>query len=206
MAQFDLYIDINGGQLVTGAANSTPAPAPPFVQGDTPTFRIFLLQRTATYPVTPYTAVPIGGLTLEAALGTKVGSGGTIYTQQLAWTPSADPNNPNYWIATFPLNTAAVTTLLGSNPNAPAWFEVKYVSGGVPTTVLQQLMTVQASVIQGAGVVVPPGLTPVSAEFANATFLTRNISGAIYLVNPNTGKKVALYLGDDNTVHEDAVN
>lgn len=205
MAQFDLYIDVSQNMLVGGTLNPQAAKAPPFVQGDSPTFRIFLLTPTGN-PITPYNFIPTAGLSLEAALGSKIGSGSTLYTNQYVWTPSTDPQNPNYWIATFPMNTAAITTLIGAAASAQAWFEVKYVTNGVPTTVLQLQVTVQAAVIQGAGVVVPPGLTPVSAEYVNATFLKQTIVGPFFLVDPNTNKKFAIYVGDDGSLHADPVN
>lgn len=205
MAQ-DIFIDLNSGLAVTGPSNPTPAALPAFVQGDTLSLRLWLLQRTTTFPTNPYTLVPVAGLTLQAALGSKVGSGGTVYTQQLTWAPSVDPVNPNYWTATFAMNTAAITTLLGSNATAAAIFEVKTVSGQVPTTILQTAVVVNAGVIQAGGVVVPAGLNAASVEYVNATCLTRAIVGQFTMQNPTTGKLFAVYIGDDGTFHTDALN
>jgi hypothetical protein len=208
MAQFDLYIDVDGGQLVSGLTNPQAAFLPLLVEDDVPTLRIRLLKRTASYPlVNPYTYMPIAGLSLEAALGDKKGNVTNYYTTQFVWAPSTDPTDPNYFSAQFPLNTAALETLIGGNASAKTTFEVKYLQGGIPTTVLSMDATVQAAVIKAGGVpAVPPGLTPLSAEYANATFLTRTVVGAIYLQNPNTGQKVALYLDDDGTFHADPVS
>lgn len=206
MPQFDIFIDIAANQAVTGLSNPTVAPLPPFVQGDTPTFRIWPLLRNATFPLSPYSLLTIAGLTLQVSLGSQVGSGGTIYTQQLSWTPSADANNPNYWTATFPMNTAAVNTLLGALASSPAVFEVKYVSAGVPSTILQQLVSVKATVLTAGAPVVPAGFNPASVEFCNATFLTHQVTGQIVLVNANTGKKLAVFVGDDGSFHADPLN
>jgi hypothetical protein len=206
MAQtIDLYADVFNKALVSGL-NGQSVNLPPLYQGDSPTFRIFLVYPTFN-PLSPYTLLPIGGLSLLVAIGQKKGSGGTTYTNQYTWAPSTDPANPNYFIAQLPLNTAAITTAIGTGQQTTdAWLQIEYVQGGVPTTVLEVSCTINASVIQNGGVVVPPGLTPVSAEYVNATFLTRNISGGFYMSNPNTGKQVFVYLGDDNTVHFDPVN
>jgi hypothetical protein len=206
MPQFDIFIDIAANQAVTGLSNPTVAPLPPFVQGDTPTFRIWPLLRNATFPMSPYSLLSIAGLTLQVSLGSQVGSGGTIYTQQLAWVPSADPNNPNYWTANFPMNTAAVNTLLAAMASALAVFEVKYVSAGVPSTILQQAVSIKAAVLQAGAPVVPAGFNPASVEFCNATFLTRLISGNVVWLNPNTGKQYAVYPGDDGSLHCDPMN
>ncbi|HEV2210862.1 MAG TPA: hypothetical protein VG167_18975 [Verrucomicrobiae bacterium] len=208
MAQSDIYIDTNAGTVVSGINNSQAAALPPFIQGDTPTFRIWLLSRTASFPlVSPYSLVPIAGLQLEAALGDKIGNVTNYYANQFVWAPSTDPNNPNYFIAQFPLNTPALNTLIGSAASAQTTFEVKYLANGFPTTVLSVPAIVQASVIKAGGVpAVPPGLTPLSAEYANATFMTRTVTGQLFFKNPNTGKIVALYLGDDGSMHEDPVN
>ncbi len=204
MAQFDLYIDVLNQTLVSGLQGQNVNP-PNFFQGDSPTFRIWLLYPTWN-PITPYSYLGIAGLSLEVAIGDKQGSGGTIYTQQLTWAPSTDPNNPNYFIAQLPFNTTAINTKLGTSASFQAWLQVLYLQGGVQSTLLEAQVTINATVIQNGGVVVPPGLNPATLEYVNATFLTRNITGGFYLVNPNTGKKVFAYLGDDNAVHFDPVN
>lgn len=205
MAQYDLYVDVLNNQLVTSLANAAAAPIPPLIQGDTPTWRIFLVVPTGNF-LAPYTSLSIGGLSLEVALGDKIGNATNYYATQFAWTPSSDPTNPNYFIGQFALNTDPITTALGGNASFQPWLEIKYVSAGVPTSVFQKQVTVNAAVIKGGGVVVPPGLNPISAEYANATFLTRTIHGGFFLVDDNTGKKVFIYLADDGTVHMDPVN
>lgn len=203
----DLYIDIFAQTLLAGPLNAgaTNPSAPLIMQSDTPTWRIFLL--TPTYnPITPYTQVPTGGLTLEVVVAQKIGGGGTQYASQYAWTPSVDPNNPNYWSGSIAFNTAAINTLLAGLISAPAWLQVAFVAGGFPTTVLQMPVTINATCIPNAGVAVQAGLTPASMEYVNATFLTRTISGVFFWVDPNTNKKFAIYVGDDNSLHADAVN
>lgn len=206
MAQFDLYIDVYAGALVKGPKNSAPGVLPPLVQGDSPTLRIFLLYPTNN-PVTPYTFVGASGtgLSLQVAIGDKIGNATNYYTQQFLWAVSADPGNTNYFIATLPMNTAAITTLLGGNASANSTFQVVYIQGGLQTTVLEIACTINASVIKGGGVIVPPGVNPVTLEYVNATFMKGSVAG-FFLANNNTNKKVFVYLGDDNEVHFDPVN
>lgn len=204
MAQFDIYIDTVSGEAVAGFSSTEIASLPPFVQGDTISLRIFLLARTSTYPVvTPYSYISPAGLTLQAALGAKVGNATTYYATQFTWT--ADTVN-NCFTAQLALNTTEITNLLSSSATASAYFEVKYIAGGLPTTVMEKAVTINAAVIKGGGTTPIPGQTPVSAEYCNATFLTRSVSGAIILTNPTTGGKMAIYLGDDGAFHAEPVS
>jgi len=203
MAQFDLYIDTVSGELVTGPSNSTPALLPRLTQGDTISLRNYLLARTTTFPLSnPYSIINNAALSLKAALGPKNGTAGsTLYTQQFTW--SKDATN-SYFFADFPLNTAAIATLLGSNPTATAWFEIEYTQGGFPTTVYQKEVTIHAEVIETGTITEPPGQTAISAEEAHATFLKRENTGFI-LLNEVTGRRAFVYLADDDTLHCDPI-
>lgn len=202
----DWYIDVVGGFFVKGTADGTRMPVPAFIQGDTPSVRIWLLNRSPSYPAgAPFSLIGTDALTLEVAIGRKIGNATTYYTQQFAWT--ADPSGL-FWTASLPMNTAEITALIGANQSATAWLEVKVLdaaTGGLPRTVLQLAVTIQAAVIKDGAVVVLPGLTPLYAEQAGQLYLTRVITGAITLVNANTGKKVALYVDDDGQLKGDAV-
>lgn len=193
MASIDLYVDTYSGELVRGVSSSSVIPVPRFTQGDTVSFRVFLLARTDTYPTsTPYTKVLTTGLSLKMALGPKTGAAGsTLYTQQYTWTSAADNT---YFYADFPLNTSGISTLLGSGETATAWWEIEYTQNGYPTTVLQKSVTVHAEVIETASVTTPAGLTAMSAEEANATFLKKKIPGAIYFEDINNpGSYIAVF-------------
>lgn len=208
MAQFDLYIDTYQGVLVSGLTTPQSVPLPQFVQGDDPTLRIFLLKPTWN-PLSAYTLEPIGGLSLLVAIGDQVGNATNYYTQQFGWTPSADPNNPNYFIGQLPMNTAPITTLLGSGKSADSVFQVCYTdanAGGAQTTVLEIPCNIKASVIKQGGVIVPAGQTPITLEYANSTFLTRTIKGGFYMVDPNTNKKFFVYISDGKTLQADEVS
>jgi hypothetical protein len=187
MAQFDIFIDTTVQQVVRGFTDSSIAQLPKFVQGDTPTLKIWPLVRTANFNGTaPYSYLGTGGLSFEVAIGTRVGNSSLLYTQQFTWTADSLQQSVS---AQLPLNTVAIDTLIGGNPSGQAWFEVKYISSGVPTTILDQSIDVQASVIKAGSLTVPPGATALSAETANATFLKRKISGAFFvedIANPGT--------------------
>src|SRR5438132_5910488 len=180
MAVHNIYIDIDRSVVVLSPTDSSIAPLPPFIQDDTLNLRVWLLtdfSRTAAY-----TKIPVAGITLQVAIGTKSGNTTLYYTQQFTWVPSTDLGQP-YFAAQLPMNTAGITALLGAGAAAQAWFEVKMIQSALPVSVLSQSITVQAAVIKAGGVPVPAGLTPMSVEAAYAAFLTRNITGQIPLTN-----------------------
>ena len=204
MALFDIFIDKAARKAVQGIASNTIVDLPPFVQGDTPTFRITILDRSPSYPLgIPYVAIPTAGLTLQVALGTRVGGATTYFAQQFTWVP--DPGGAPNWSAQFALNTAGINTLLGNDTSDQAWFEVKYLSGGLPTTVMDELVTVQAAVIKPGVLVVPPGLTAISAEEVNQAFLRKSNNG-FTLISPDGSKQAFLYLGNDGAFHVDPIS
>lgn len=208
MAQsFDLYVDTYSGKSVTSDTNNTPAPLPRFIQGDTFTLKIYLLSRTKDFPQgdnsdpanpkPPYLIINNADLSLKAALGIKDGiPASTLYTQQFTWDKGSDPGFPSrtFFTATFPMNTSLISDLIGAKANAQAWFELEVTDSGLPWTVMQELVTIQAEVIDTNVVVVPPGLTAMSVEQALATFLKRQVKGIIYLEDINNpGQFIALF-------------
>jgi hypothetical protein len=205
MAQFDLYVDTYSGDPVAGPGNPSVVPLPKFIQGDTISLRIYLLARLTTFtnPLGPYYSIVNNStLSIKVALGPKDGTAGsTLYTQQFTWVAGG---GNTYFEANLPLNTAAITSLIGGATAAAAWFEIEYTQGGFPTTVLQKAVQIEAEVIETGTITVPPGLTAMTAEEANAIFLKRTNTG-FFLLNETTGHKVFVYLGDDDAVHMDPV-
>jgi hypothetical protein len=204
MAQFDLYIDTVTGGLVSGPANPAPATLPRLTQGDTISLRIYLLARTTTYPLSnPFAIINNANLSLKGAIGPKDGTAGsTLYTQQFTWTKDAANQ---YFSGDLPLNTAGITSLLGANPTANAFLEFEYTQNGFPTTVYQEQVTIHAEVIETGVITVPAGQTALSVEEANATFLKPENNG-FTLVNPATGQRMAVYLGNDNSLKAELIS
>ena len=189
MAEHVLYIDCDRAKSVQGSANSGEKPLLKFVQGDTPHLKIYLLQGYDR--IAAYTPIPTVGITLEVALGIRIGNDSEIYAAQYTWTPSADLSDP-YFEA-----TAADSAL--------AYFEVKYFRDAVPTTVLSEQVKIWAAVIKADSVVPVAEPTPLSAEVANATYLARTVQGVIRLVSEDGLKQADLYLSNDGTFHVDPV-
>lgn len=195
MANVDLYIDVTTSNAVVSTSDISVAQLPQFVQGDTINFRVFLIRSVGRLS-TP-ARVTTTGRTLQMALGTRVGNTTTYYTQQFTWEPNDDEANP-HWTAQLPMSTAAINSLISAGESAQAWFEVKVIENGLPTTVLSKLVNILAAVIKEGGITVPALPTPLSVEAAIMLFLQREITGPIYLVNETTGLKLKLYATASN--------
>jgi hypothetical protein len=202
MAQYDLYVDTVGNALVAGPANASPADFPRLVQGDTVYFNIYLLSRTTTYPLTsPFAIINNSGLSIKVAIGPKDGTAGsTLLTQQFTWTP--DSAN-QYFNASLPLNTANITSAIGSGQSTTSWFEIEMSQSGFPTTVLQLPVTIQAEVIDTANIVAPGVGTTITAEEINASFLKKTNQGFVLQCPTNAAVQVYVWLGADGVVHFD---
>src|SRR5437763_1735519 len=83
------------------------APLPLLVQGDTLNLRIFLLTRVSGFPVAspPFTQASLAGLTLNLALGDKVGNATNYYSTLFNVAPDA---TNSFFSGALALNTAAI--------------------------------------------------------------------------------------------------
>lgn len=204
MAQYSLYVDTNSGTLVSGTASTISGVMPKLVQGDTISLRIYLLERTSTYPISsPYSVVNISNISLRVGIGQKTGTSGTaLVTQQFTW--AKDLTN-NYFYADLPLNTAGIETLIGAASSGSAWFEIEMTQGGFPTTVFQQQVTIEAEVIETGSISVPAGLTALTAEEASATYLRKQNDGFVLTCPTDSTVKAYLYLGADGALHVEPI-
>ncbi len=193
-----LFIDTDRSVPVGGVSDSSIVDLPAFVQEDSLNLRITLLAGFSR--VSNYTPIPVSGITLEVALGRKIGNESVLYTQQFTWTESDDLADP-YFAATLPMNTGAIATLLGSGATAQAYFEVKLLDGGLPRTVLSRLVTIQAAVIKDGALEEAALPTPISAETCFATFLQRTIpcSAGNPVILQNGLVTMAVYVDTDGT-------
>lgn len=203
MAVHNLFIDIDRQVSVSSATDSSSAVDLPFVQGDSLQLKVYLL--TGFSRLVPYTKVPVAGITIEMAIGTRIGNATTYYTQQFTWTASSDTADP-YFSATLPMNTAAITSLLGGSGTASTYFEVKMLSGGTPVTVLSKAITVTAAVIKDGGTVVAATPTPASVEVVSALFVPKVFNGHILWTNPTTGKGVDMYIDETGALRTDPIS
>jgi len=202
MSNFDLFVDTVRGEFVGGRDNSSIVNMPLLVSGDTLLLRIRLLAQTANWPNSspPYDFIPTSGLTIAVYLG--ILGEDNYLTQQVTWTPSVDPADP-YFEALLPLNTSEIYDELGSSAQVTALLQIQKIAGGIPATVLLKEVRLRQGIANPDLPVVPAGLTPLSAEAANISFLGRLIlcsrSNPVVFQNETTGKATAVYTDDDGT-------
>jgi len=180
MATADLYIDVANGRFVQSPDNQTVANLPPFVRGTTQNLRIMLLKPTGAAAGTVYDKIPVAGQTIQLAIGTLGGS--SYLTSQFTWTASTDLAEP-FYSAALPLNTANITTAVGSNPSVACVLQIDRIESGIPTNVILQSISIKNAIIVDGTEVSTPGRTLLYAETASAMFLTRNIVGRVRWIN-----------------------
>ena len=206
--QLAIYIDTSSNRLLAGLNLSTaivPTSLPLFV-GDTLSLQVYLMipLPTFTASVENYAIISTAGLSLLAYLTNGQDSSSIDYeqyTQQVVWT--SDPTG-QYFYANLALNTPALVTLIGDNENATANLVIGYLQNGVPRTVLNVPINLQAGV-PTSNLVVPAGLTPLSVEAAVGMFVPiagvpanapLNTGQGFFQTTP-LGKKGYIHLDDD---------
>lgn len=200
---YNWYIDIYGKRLVQSTTNSAPVELPKFYQGDVVTLNIYLLDRTGNV-TPPFSTINLASYDLKVAVGIKNGTpGSTIYTNQYTW---AKAGGNTYFTGDLPFNTAAIDSLIGSSPsNNTAYLEVKAYLNGNPTVILQQLIQIEAQVIDGSNVTPPAGQTALSLETARATFLMQENTGFIVQCATDATKRRYCYVDAEGAWHSDLI-
>ena len=179
----------------TGAQQIDPRTIPFLFGGQLP-LNIYLMEPVDNPPPStfPYNIIPTFGLQLFFYI-TDGTIGGTIYTQQINW--ATDANN-TYFIANLPMNTANLQALLGTSKSPqPAFLQVAYIQNG------QQCPVCNFPILIGVGtpivnLQVPAGLTPLSAEVANATFVPKQPVAGQGIQLMSKGGKIIELIYDDN--------
>jgi hypothetical protein len=205
MPRVDLFIEILSRKPMVGLTleDQTLADLPTFIQEDTISFRVYLIQSNG--PEAEPTRITTTGRDIQMAIGLKKANASTYYTQQFTWTPNSDLSDP-YWEADLPMDTAAIRTLIGSAATASAWFSVKMFDGGEPLTVLMESVTLHANVIKDDGVTVPTGLTALTTTVAANTYQPLDeLKLPTYAYDSETGMRVRLYIDSSNVFHADPV-
>jgi hypothetical protein len=203
MPRHDIFIEIESRESVSGIDDLTPKALPILTQEDSLTLRLYLLsspdQSTIERVITT-------SRTIEVTIGKKAGNSTALYTQQFTWTANSDLADP-YWEATFPMNTAAIATLLGAKDHISTWFEVVLIDDGDESTVLSKSVQIEARVNKAGTVEAPEGETLLTVQMALAMFAPiSGFQGKLRLISPDGTKQGDVYWGDDNTLHGDPVS
>ncbi len=192
MAHLTLYVDTTSNDLISGLNRSdTVDPQKiPFYYGDTINLKIYLFDKVQTSSPNDFTPliIPTTGLQLFLYLDDGIVNG-TVYTQQITWSTDA---NEQYFYASLALNTVALQTLLGATTGKQCYMKIGYIQDGLQTTVFSQLVNIGVG-IPNTTLVVPAGLTPLSAEVANATYYPlQPVAGLPLYIESPLGKILVL--------------
>lgn len=200
MATTTLYINRSKNQLMAGLSSSQVIAANtiPLFYNDTLSINVYILAEGAGFnPNDPNSSTltneSTAGRTLQFYLDDGTVSG-TIYTQQLTWTPDA---TNKFFAAALPLNTGPLATLIGTATQATLWFKIGIIEGGVQTTIFSAQGTLLVGLPTASVPTVPAGQTALSQEVARGTYLPiEPIAGQpIYFESPN-GKIFAIIAED----------
>lgn len=194
----NIFIDTSSRTLLSSQSGGTPIQGTslPLFYPDTIQLNVYLLQPIANAAIgnANYQSIPTAGI--ELLLYLDGGSEGSPILSQV--TNFQSDASGTYFIGTLALNTAAIKQPLGTAKSLGATLKIGSIVGGNTTTYIATGVTIMAGMPAG-GLIVPPGLTPLSLQAAEATFVPINglpAGQGFYLVTPN-GKKLYLQAIDE---------
>lgn len=199
-AALKLYIDTFRKRLVTSDSNGAIFNLPAFFQGDVVAMVIQLLEPDPSVGINGYTKPDISSMSLKFAVSatpTGTAGGPTPFVTQFTWTK--DTTN-RLFTANVAFNTTELNTWLGSAASRnDAYMEIEITEGSAVTTVLQQVFTINAEVIESSTSSVAAGQTALSLETALATFVkfVGNAGETITLTSPDGTKQRILGVDND---------
>jgi hypothetical protein len=199
MALFQIFINVATGKAVAGPSSATNVTLPILYCPDTPTLQVYLEQPSpGSNLAVPFTPIPTAGLTFYCYLNDGT-LNGTVYTQQITWTPGSDSSGP-FFNATLALNTNALETLVtaaGTNGGS-CYLEFGYVQNGLQTTVFRQQVTVLPGLPSNAIAPAPPGQIPLTVQVANQMYVPQQpIAGQPIELMSKNGKILVLQAVDN---------
>lgn len=196
MANINIYIDADTRKVLAGpdSSQTIDAGSLPLSFGDNPTFNIYLRTKSSSINPVVYKAVPTTGLTLFFYLNDGL-IDGTIYTQQITWTPDS---GATFFTAKVAMNTLALKTLIGTSTTGPCAIKIGYAQNGDITTVLSDLTKVGVG-LPSTSLVVPAGQTALTAEVAASTYFgLQPVNGRPMKLATATGRIVTLLAVDNS--------
>jgi len=202
-----LYVDTARKVLVASQISTAAVRLPAFVQGDTVSLVVQLLEpNPAGGIVAPYSIIPVSGLTLRIGIGTPTAATGSASPGIFQNTFTLD-TTLNTFTGTLIITASTVQTLLGSATEGQSTFEIEVSESGNYTTVFQETCTLKAELIEGTATPPAPVDSYMTANETIATFVPKNGSPGIgfTLVSADGLQTILIYCGNDGTLHADPV-
>lgn len=204
-----LYVDVDRSVLVESLTSRTTI-RPTFVQGDTVSLEVYLLERNPTGGIAaPYSKVSVNGMSLRVGIGTPSAATGTSAPGIFQNTFTADTVN-NKLTGSLYITPATVASALGSALSADSILEIEKSEGGLYNTVFQGPCTLRAELIEAATApVATPTDTYMTSAESRASFVGWNNTDAnsygkpIVLTSPSGTHTVTLWVDDNGVFHAD---
>lgn len=203
-----LWVDTSRKSLVVSDLSTVSAPRPIFVQGDTLTLVIVLLDPNAAGGIkAPWSRVSVSGLSCRVGIGTPTSAVGTAAPGIFQNSFTLDVTN-NTLTGTLYITPATVASLLGSATSGDSTLEIEIAEGGNYSTVYCGSCTLLAELIESAAA--PPGVpsdTYMTTNESLAAFVRKiGLAGeSVTLTSPDGTKQCILYVDDNGQFHADAV-
>jgi len=152
--------ELNGGEFVF----------PHFFKYESVPIRLYLLEPAQdTLGPDEFSRVDISNLSLRVTINDTLDDA-TPLAEQSTWTQNA---SQNYWEGVLDLNTAGMSTYIGSNSSMTAYIQIAVAeTGGVWRTVYQRQITIENSVAQPTTTSPDPTKTYRTAEESDGIYDT----------------------------------
>lgn len=201
----NLWVDTRARKLVKSFTDDGPAPALSFVQGDTVTLVITLLQPNASRTITaPYVKTDVSGLTCKVGIGTPTATTGSGTPGIFQNSFTLDETN-NTLTGELYITPSTVQTLLGSATSGTSTLEIEIYEDGNYTTAFSGPVTILAELIEAATDDPTPSDTYLTANEMAATYV-KKVGAAgemITLTSPSNTYQAILYVDDNGIFHAD---
>jgi len=205
-SRLKLTVNWSTRSLIISYRNAGSYKLPTFFQGDVVPIQIQFVEPNPNKGPNDFNILDVSSMAIRFGIGstpTGTAGGPAPYITQYTWSKDT---NENYVYANVAFNTAGVATAIGSAASTTAYLEIEVTEGSAVSTVIQELITIKAEVLEAASVEVAPGETSLSLEVAAQMFLKKHADPGDTLTMPSQdGTKITvLYTHDDGSWREES--
>lgn len=199
----DLFFDIANEAIVTSLTNQGTFTLPAWYHQNTKDLRCTFLRLNTTGTFgTPYTKVPVAGLTLSVKV---FSSAGALLASQSTWVADTGAATLS---GVLNLNTSEMATAFTSSAtlSISAFIEFKVSEAGGGETTFQQAITIKRQYDVAGSPSATPAATYLTEDQSNARFVrfSGNGDGASITLRSASGTyEVIISVNDDGTFHAD---
>lgn len=206
-ARLKLYVNWSEKKLMIGPKNNGTFQLPSLYQGDVVPIEVHIFEPDPDGGPNDFIKQDVSSMALKLGIGpapTGTAGGPSLYVTQFTWSKNTDEN---YFYADVAMNTAELTTAIGSSASLSAYMELEVTEGSGVTTIWQGAVTIKAELIEASTATVAAGETPLSLDVALQMFAQKIMpAGETFtLVSSDGTRRIVLYCHDDGSFHSDAL-